>query len=128
VAITVREGKKGMLKISMVGRQRELGLWQTAHRLHAPGDDENAVPRPIIASRCDGHHSATSTVRKPERRMYFSDEQERTMRNQETTITILSDSISSQSKTETTNTHIELSEEELDKITGGGGPPTTVRD
>jgi bacteriocin-like protein len=60
--------------------------------------------------------------------MYFSDEQERTMRNQETTITILSDSISSQSKTETTNTHIELSEEELDKITGGGGPPTTVRD
>lgn len=60
--------------------------------------------------------------------MYFSDEQERTMRNQETTITIVSDSISSQSKTETTNTHIELSEEELDKITGGGGPPTTVRD
>lgn len=50
------------------------------------------------------------------------------MRNQETTITIVSDSISSQSKTETTNTHIELSEEELDKITGGGGPPTTVRD
>ena len=58
--------------------------------------------------------------------MYFSDEQERTMRNQETTIVL--DSISSQSKTETTNTHIELSEEELDKITGGGGPPTIVRD
>jgi len=48
------------------------------------------------------------------------------MRNQETTI--VSDSISSQSKTETTNTHIELSEEELDKITGGGGDPTIVRD
>ena len=58
--------------------------------------------------------------------MYFSDEQERTMRNQETTIVL--DSISSQSKTETTNTHIELSEEELDKITGGGGDPTIVRD
>ena len=48
------------------------------------------------------------------------------MRNQETTIVL--DSISSQSKTETTNTHIELSEEELDWITGGGGPPTIVRD
>ena len=58
--------------------------------------------------------------------MYFSDEQERIMRNQETTIVL--DSISSQSKTETTNTHIELSEEELDKITGGGGDPTIVRD
>ena len=58
--------------------------------------------------------------------MYFSDEQERTMRNQETTIVL--DSISSQSKAETTNTHIELSEEELDKITGGGGDPTIVRD
>ena len=58
--------------------------------------------------------------------MYFSDEQERTMRNQETTIVL--DSISSQSKAETTNTHIELSKEELDKITGGGGPPTIVRD
>ena len=58
--------------------------------------------------------------------MYFSDEQERIMRNQEPTIVL--DSISSQSKTETTNTHIELSEEELDKITGGGGDPTIVRD
>jgi bacteriocin-like protein len=58
--------------------------------------------------------------------MSFSDEQERTMRNQETTIVL--DSISSQSKAETTNTHIELSEEELDKITGGGGDPTIVRD
>ena len=58
--------------------------------------------------------------------MYFSDEQERTMRNQETTIVL--DSISSQSKAETTNTHIELSKEELDKITGGGGDPTIVRD
>jgi bacteriocin-like protein len=26
------------------------------------------------------------------------------------------------------NAHIELSEEELDKITGGGGDPTIVRD
>jgi bacteriocin-like protein len=58
--------------------------------------------------------------------MYFSDEEERIMRNQEPT-TVL-DSISSQSKTETTNTHIELTEEELDKITGGGGDPTIVRD
>ena len=58
--------------------------------------------------------------------MYFNDEQERTLRNQKTTIVL--DSFSSQSKVETTNTHIELSEEELDKITGGGGPPTTVRD
>jgi bacteriocin-like protein len=58
--------------------------------------------------------------------MSFSDEQERTMRNQETTIVL--DSISSQSKAETTNTHIELSEEELDKITGGGADPTIVRD
>jgi bacteriocin-like protein len=56
----------------------------------------------------------------------FRDEQERVMRNQETTIVL--DSVSSQSKAETTNTHIELSEEELDKITGGGGPPTIVRD
>ena len=48
------------------------------------------------------------------------------MRNQETTIVL--DSISSQSKAETTNTHIELSEEELDKITGGGGDPPTVVD
>jgi hypothetical protein len=38
--------------------------------------------------------------------MSFSDEQERTMRNQETTIVL--DSISSQSKAETTDTHIEL--------------------
>ena len=58
--------------------------------------------------------------------MYFSDEQERTMRNQETTIVL--DSIPPQSKAETTNTHIELSKEELDKITGGGGDPTIVRD
>jgi bacteriocin-like protein len=58
--------------------------------------------------------------------MYFSDEQERTMRNQETTIVL--DSIPPQSKADTTNTHIELSKEELDKITGGGGPPTTVVD
>ena len=58
--------------------------------------------------------------------MYFSDEQERIMRTQETTIVL--DSISSQSKTETTNTHIELSKKELDKITGGGGPPTSVVD
>ena len=58
--------------------------------------------------------------------MSFSDEQERTMRNQETTIVL--DSISSQSKAETSNSHIELSKEELDKITGGGGPPTIVRD
>ena len=58
--------------------------------------------------------------------MYFSDEQERTMRNQETTIVL--DSIPPQSKADTTNTHIELSKEELDKITGGGGPPTIVRD
>jgi bacteriocin-like protein len=48
------------------------------------------------------------------------------MRNQETTIVL--DSIPPQSKAETTNTHIELSKEELDKITGGGGPPTMVRD
>jgi bacteriocin-like protein len=48
------------------------------------------------------------------------------MRNQETTIAL--DSISSQYKTETTNTYIELSEEELDRITGGGGDPTIVRD
>ena len=48
------------------------------------------------------------------------------MRNQETTIVL--DSISSQSKAETTNTHIELSKEQLDKITGGGGPPTSVVD
>jgi bacteriocin-like protein len=48
------------------------------------------------------------------------------MRNQEPTIVL--ENISSQSKTETTNTHIELSEEELDKITGGGGDPTIVRD
>ena len=39
------------------------------------------------------------------------------MRNQETTIVL--DSISSQSKAETTDTHIELSKEQLDKITGG---------
>jgi bacteriocin-like protein len=58
--------------------------------------------------------------------MYFSDEQERTMRNQETTIVL--DSIPPQSKAETTNTHIELSKEELDKINGGGGPPTSVVD
>jgi hypothetical protein len=37
-------------------------------------------------------------------------------------------SIPSQSKTATTNTHIELGEEELDKTTGGGGDPTIVRD
>jgi hypothetical protein len=58
--------------------------------------------------------------------MSFSDEQERTMRNQETTIVL--DSISSQSKAETPDTHIELSKEQLDKITGGGGPPTSVVD
>jgi hypothetical protein len=58
--------------------------------------------------------------------MSLSDEQERTMRNQETTIVL--DSISSQSKAETTDTHIELSKEQLDKITGGGGPPTSVVD
>jgi hypothetical protein len=48
------------------------------------------------------------------------------MRNRETTIVL--DSIPPQSKAETTNTHIELSKEALDKITGGGGPPTIVRD
>ena len=58
--------------------------------------------------------------------MYFSDEQERTMRNQETTIVL--DSIPPQSKAETTNTHIELSKEQLDKITGGGGAPPIVVD